>query len=64
MMNATVMSFRGLMDEIKTVAAGGEKPITRSGKNSYESKAARAFAMKLAKKKGPATPPPRQPLPR
>ena len=49
-MNATVMSFRGLMDEMKTVAAGREKPITRPGKNSYESKAAHAFAMKLAKK--------------
>ena len=55
-MNATVMSFRGLMDEMKTVAAGGEKPITHSGKNSYESTAAHAFAMKLPKKKGPATP--------
>ena len=55
-MNATVMSFRGLIDEMKAVAAGEKKPTIRSGKNSYESTAAHAFAMKLAKKKVSAKP--------
>ena len=55
-MNATVMSFRNLIDEMKTVAVGGKKPAGRSGKSSYESKAAHAFAMKLSNKKGPAKP--------
>ena len=55
-MNATVMSFHGLIDEMKTVAAGGKKPTIRSGKSSYQSKAAHAFAMKLAKKKGSTMP--------
>ena len=55
-MSVNIMSFRGLIDEMKMVGAGKKKPSPRSDRNSYESKAAHAFAMKLAKGKGAAAP--------
>lgn len=49
-----VMSFRSLIDEMKAVADGRQKPTVRADKNVYASEAAKSFVKKLTASKTPA----------
>jgi len=53
-MNATVMNFRSLIDEMKAVASGSKKPSAEVSKTTYESQAAYDFVQKLSKSQGVA----------
>jgi len=46
-MSKQIVSFRGLIDEMKSVAKGDRPPVTRSDKTGYASHTARTFARKI-----------------
>lgn len=46
-MSKQIVSFRGLIDEMKSVAQGHRPPVMRSDRTVYSSQAARTFARKI-----------------
>lgn len=54
-MNKQIVSFRGLIDEMKSVAQGSGSPVIRSDKTAYTSQTARTFAQKIQGDKAMAT---------
>lgn len=46
-MSKQIVSFRGLIDEMKSVAQGDRPPVTRSDRTVYSSQTARTFARKI-----------------
>lgn len=46
-MSKQIVSFRGLIEEMKSVAQGDRPPVTRSDRTVYSSQTARTFARKI-----------------